>query len=255
MSIILSTIYKFLIIFNLVAISAFAGIKLSPPKQEMIVSFKDEINFSDFKVENTDLTKGAYSVALYRRTFDKEGKAIDFPLSEGDKMEVYPKKFILNPKESRLIRVIYSKREIPKKELFYILSLKKEDIDFSKKDKIGSKVKIATEFKLKLFIKGKKLKPEISIDSYKMIADKTSKSLFVGFKNSGTSSEIIRAEKLLVKYTRPNSNNILSLSFNKKDFINNDFTYSGRVHPEFIKRFKLPLPKEVKEIISVELLK
>jgi len=115
---------------------------------------------------------------------------------ETDKVSYYPSQFVLNPHETKNVRVRYMKRALPSKEEVFRIIAQELNIDLSDKmakrldNKIKAEVKMRFSYEGLLFVRQPDNKPKLSISKIK----KSPNGVIVEIYNSGEASAIPNGE-------------------------------------------------------------
>jgi hypothetical protein len=115
---------------------------------------------------------------------------------ETDKISFYPSQFVLNPKESKNIRIRYMRKSLPLKEEVFRIIAKELNIDLSDKiiqkfdNKIKAQVKMRFSYEGLLFVKQSNFKPKLYISDIK----KRNNGLEIAVTNNGKASAIPKIE-------------------------------------------------------------
>jgi P pilus assembly chaperone PapD len=115
---------------------------------------------------------------------------------ETDKVSYYPSQFVLNPHETKNVRVRYMKKALPPKEEVFRIIAKELNIDLSDKmakrldNKIKAEVKMRFSYEGLLFVRQPDNKPKLSISKIK----KSPNGVIVEIYNSGEASAIPNGE-------------------------------------------------------------
>jgi len=190
-----------------------------------------------FSVSNGTADPVAVRFSIEAVTMSKERKEIR---SKTDKVSYYPSQFILNPKETKKVRVKYMSNSLPEIEEIYRVIVKELDIDVKDKpratrNKVKAKINLRYSYEGLLFVHSAKSKANLSISS---IAHK-GKSLIVHIQNQGQISALPVIEYYHYIATLKNGK---EHPLTKKDLLG---TNAHRVLPGRTSTFKLSHIKSV----------
>jgi fimbrial chaperone protein len=203
---------------------------LAPSGQEATASFT---------VTNAEPTKLAVQVTIVPREPDINGKE---EYKESDKIDdtfrIFPSQIVLEPKETRTVRVTYIGTPQVKSELAFRIIAEELPVDLDdplkKYTKAVAKITISSRYIGSLYVTPKAAKPEIVIEAKK--SETASNDLIVDITNKGTAHQVYR--KPTVK--------ILSSVSSKEITLTDDETkpfLSQNVLAGHTRRFSIPWPK------------
>jgi fimbrial chaperone protein len=161
---------RYLLIFNLLFSSslAFASFEFAPIIANIAPA--GAASSASFTVTNPGDTKIPVQVTLVAREPDVEGKE-DYKETDevSDMFRIFPGQVILNPKETRTIRVSYVGTPKVKKELAFRIIAEELPVDVSDPNKVYktavAHVTIATKYVGSLYVTPAGAKPEITVEA------------------------------------------------------------------------------------------
>jgi len=142
-----------------------------------------------FKVSNPSNEPVAASLSILQLLETDNNKEIK---EETNLVQAYPTQFVLDPQETKTIRVRYMNKDLPKIEEVYRVVAKELDIDVSDKEERNTKEKIKAQIKMRfsyeglLFVKKPECEPLLKVKSL----NKSLGGMTVVITNSGTASAV-----------------------------------------------------------------
>ncbi len=175
------------LITGLFLIQSLLAVQLSPMTNEINTIKKRNVTYI---VKNSDADMAAAECKILKVVgHEKSGKEIR---EETDEVVLYPTQFVLQPKETKGIRVNYTKSVLPKKEQVYRVLANQLALNLKEKPK-GTKVKAGMKFIFSyeglLFVGGEG-EPQVHAN----IAGDQKDRLMVTIHNSGGKSSFVHPE-------------------------------------------------------------
>ena len=170
--------------------------------------------------------------------YDEQNKEIREDVS--NKIQWYPKQFIMQPKTQKNFRIQINMIDIPKKEYAYRLIVKEVPLKFkkytnnendSKMDTIKSSLKMIFTYEGFLFVKKCSYKPKLKVTYFKF--NKQNNLINLEIQNIGKASTVPSSKLFDV-----------ILFINQQEFyLKGDFNKQVRLYPENKMKFKFKLSK------------
>lgn len=142
-----------------------------------------------FQVSNTTSDPVAVDFSLLKVVGIKNNKEQRVDTSE---VQAYPTQFILNPKETKSVRVRYMNKKLPQYEEIYRVMVKELDIDVSDKSEnrnittVHAQLKVRYSYEGLIFVHQENATANIFVESIK----RTMNGIELTLKNSGNMSAI-----------------------------------------------------------------
>jgi fimbrial chaperone protein len=198
-------------------------------------------NTTSFTVNNYDDHKIPVQITIVPREPDVDGKEV---YKESDTIDetfrVFPDQVVLNPKETRAIRVTYIGSPNIKAEQAYRIIAEElpVDVDDPKKKytKAVARITISTKYVGSLYVTPAGTKPEMVIDAKR--SETASKNMIVTLTNKGTAHQVIRKPTLKFKPSAGGKEIEVS-GMDLKTMMNQN------VLPGRVRQFSLVWPKEL----------
>ena len=167
---------------------------------------------------------------------------------ETDKVSYYPSQFVLNPQETKNVRIRYMKRSLPPKEEVFRVVAQELNIDLSDKmvkrlhKKIKAEVKMRFSYEGLLFIKKPDNEPNLFISAF----HKRREGMEIEVTNSGNASAIPNTELYDFIVTIKNREHKLT----KDDVKGAEFrrVLHGKTNRFLLKRVSSILVKDIEKI-------
>ncbi len=170
--------------------------KFSPMSASIGVKSSD--NSALFYLENDSAQPIAIQVSLAKREMDINGVETNSKI--GNELTVYPTQLIIPASEKRSVKVFWSGKDIPSKELAYRLIAEQLPIELEKNKSKKASIKVLLRYVAALYVKAEDYSSEISIKEIKSIDKKISITVL----NSGKKHQVLT--NLNLKFTDEKKN-------------------------------------------------
>lgn len=114
------------------------------------IGVKDSKNSTLFFLENDSEQAIAVTATLLKRLMDKNG--VETNLKVEDELTVYPTQLIIPPNEKRSVKVTWTGKETPTKEMAYRLVAEQLPIDLDKSKKQKASIKVLLRYVAALYV-------------------------------------------------------------------------------------------------------
>jgi fimbrial chaperone protein len=196
---------------------------------------------ASFTVTNAEVTKLAVQVSIFAREPDLNGKE-EYKESEvvEESFRIFPAQIVLEPKETRTVRVTYIGTPQVNSEQAYRIIAEELPVDLDDPNKVYTKaiakITISSRYIGSLYVTPKAAKPEIIIDAKK--SETASNDLILDITNKGTAHQVYR--KPIVRIvSKATGKEILLPEEDIKPLMSQN-VLAGRS-----RRFSLPWPKDL----------
>ncbi|MGZ3795078.1 MAG: fimbrial biogenesis chaperone [Pseudobdellovibrionaceae bacterium] len=194
---------------------------------------------TSFTVTNAEPTKLAVQVTIVPREPDINGKE---EYKESDKIDetfrIFPSQLVLEPKESRTVRVTYIGNSQVTSELAYRIIAEELPVDLDDPSKVYTKavakITISSRYIGSLYVTPKTAKSEIVVEAKQ--SETASTNLILDITNKGTAHQVYR--KPIVKVFSKATGKEIQLAEDDIKPLMSQNVLAGRT-----RRFNLPWPK------------
>lgn len=200
-----------------------------------------------FSVTNLDTTKIPVQISIVSREPDIMGKETYKVTPEAakeiaKKFNIYPPQLVLNPKETRTIRVSWIGESSSPVEIPFRIIAEELPIDLENPQKVYknavAKIAISTRYIGSLYITPPGAKPKLKVEAFP--AKENKDNLVLQIENEGTAHQVIKNPKLTLSLTATKEAKPLLISGNDlKDLFNQNILAKKS------RMFILPWPKEL----------
>lgn len=157
--------------------------KFSPMSASIGVKGSDSSSL--FYLENDSNQPIAIQVSLAKREMDINGVETNSKI--GDELNVYPTQLIIPANEKRSVKVYWSGKEIPLKEMAYRLIAEQLPIDLEKNKNKKASIKVLLRYVAALYVKAEDYSSEVSIKEIKTFDKKIS----IEVQNAGKKHQVL----------------------------------------------------------------
>ena len=140
---------------------------------------------ASYVLTNLASQRAAYSITALARDHDLQGKEL---LTATKELRVFPATVVLEPGQSKRIKLLYLGSRAPAKELAYRVKFLQTDVDVSAER--SGKANMRYEFISALFIAPKNAKPDLQLTA------KQGEQLELTVQNKGTAHQLLRDWRL-----------------------------------------------------------
>lgn len=194
-----------------------------------------------FNCVNPGDTKVPVQITIVPREPDEDGKE-DY--KESDKVDemfrIFPAQIILNPRETRTVRVSYVGDAKITTQLAFRIIAEELPVDLDDPNKVYTKavakIGISTRYIGSLYVTPAGAKPDVKVEARQ--SETAVSDLLLNVNNKGTANLVLRKPVLKIR-SLVNGKEIELSGDTVKDLVNQNIL-AGRV-----RRFKLPWPKEL----------
>lgn len=172
-----------LVFFSLIFSLNSYAFKFSPMSATIGVSAKN--NSTLFYLENDSDRPIAVQVSLAQRNMDINGTESNLKIS--DELIIYPSQLIIPANEKRSVKVSWSGKEIPAKELAYRLIAEQLPIELEQNKSKKVSIKVLLRYVAALYVSADDYNSSISIEGVRT-ADKR---VFLEVSNSGKEHQVL----------------------------------------------------------------
>jgi fimbrial chaperone protein len=219
--------------------SAWASFDFSPVIATLAPSGQGA-SFS-FNVTNSDDAKIPVQISIFAREPDLDGNE---QYKENDKIDeqfrIFPDQVVLNPHETRNIRVTWTGNPKPNAEIPFRIIAEELPIDIADPTKVYTKpvarVSISTRYVASLYINPQGTKPEIEVEAKR--SEAVTKDMILTVTNKGTSHQVIKQPIVKLK-TLGGAKEIIMSGEDVKPLVNQN------ILPGRSRRFTLTWPKDL----------
>ncbi|MBX7231635.1 MAG: hypothetical protein K1X29_06070 [Bdellovibrionales bacterium] len=245
------SIYPFCIGFGLMGLIHFAGTEASAsfefnPIVAQLTPTGPGATVS-FSVTNLDATKIPVQISIVSREPDMMGKETYKVTPEAakeiaKKFNIYPPQLVLNPKETRTIRVSWIGESNSPVEIPFRIIAEELPIDLDDPNKVYknavAKIAISTRYIGSLYITPTGAKPKLKVEAFP--AKENKENLVLQIENEGTAHQVIKNPKLTISLTATKDAKPILISGNSlRDLFNQNILAKKS------RMFILPWPKEL----------
>jgi fimbrial chaperone protein len=198
---------------------------------------------TSFTVNNYDDHKIPVQITIVPREPDVDGKEV---YKESDKIDelfrIFPDQVVMNPKETRTIRVTYIGSPSIKVEQSFRIIAEELPVDVDdpnkKYTKAVARITIATKYIGSLYVTPSGTKPDVTVDAKR--SETASKNMILTVTNKGTAHQVIR--KPTLKFKPLAGGKEIEVAGSDIKSMANQNILSGRV-----RQFSLVWPKDLPE--------
>lgn len=205
------------------------ALKISPFKAALIPG--DQTASQVFRVENNSAEPAAVQISVLTWDMTPDGQEINHEAEED--FAVFPAQVVLQPHESRSIRVQWMGQEKLAMEKPYRVLAEQLPIQLRDTPGAGSAVRFMLRFKAALYVTPPSVQSDIAVKS---IAETKDRKLRLGLLNKGTAHALLRNSSLALTLSDGRSLTVTGSSLKNLEGEN--------VHAGRERLFEIPLPPE-----------
>jgi len=149
------------------------------------IGVKDSKNSALFFLENDSEQPIAVTASLLKRSMDKNGVETNQKID--DELTVYPTQLIISPNEKRSVKVTWTGKEAPTKELAYRLVAEQLPIELDKNKKKKASIKVLLRYVAALYVSPEDWNSEIE---FKQLSSEDKNISFL-LENKGKKHQVL----------------------------------------------------------------
>ncbi len=185
-------LYNLLTIFSLVAIfasNAKANFEFSPITMSLTTSGKGSHSIA--QVVNREATAVPIVIRITERKLLENG---DEERPDTNEIAVFPSQFLLEPKESKSIKITWQGEEKLPAEKAYRIIVEEVPVEFSAKTANAGAVKILINYVGSIYVNSDKTDGDLALE--KIDSKEDPKAIVLSFNNKGTAHVILKSPKI-----------------------------------------------------------
>lgn len=173
----------FTLIFSLFFSANSYAFKFSPMSAS--IGIKSSDNNTLFYLENDSTQPIAIEISLAKREMDING--VEKNSKVGNELSFYPTQLIIPASEKRSVKVFWSGKEAPTKELSYRLIAEQLPIELEKNKSKKASIKVLLRYLAALYVKAEDYSSDITIKDIKT----SDKKISIEVSNSGKKHQVL----------------------------------------------------------------